>query len=104
MHALHGNTSAAAGVIAGYADDADEDLEGLGELTEDDRMELMLGDTPLRIPLLVLWQGDDGSAAVAVPAGRSPAVPNFRSAWWSAWRCPAAAGHEGERAFCAAEQ
>ncbi len=40
IHALHGDSPAAAGVLAGCTDDFDEDLGGLCEITEGDRMKL----------------------------------------------------------------
>ncbi len=76
MHALHGNTAAAAGggLMVGLDADYDDDLEGLGELEHDERYELevSVGGAVRLMPFIALWQSDDGSAAAAVPAWAVP--------------------------------
>ena len=74
MHALHGNQAARDGAMVDLDGDFDGDLEGLGELEYDERyeLEILMNGIPIVTPMIVLWQADDGSAAVAVPAWAIP--------------------------------
>ena len=66
MHALHGTGAAG----EEFDDDLAQEYDGLGDLTEDEMLELDVDvDGQVRVmPLMVLWHADEGGASVCVPA------------------------------------
>ncbi len=76
-HAERGKGMAGAdGVVIGLGEKFDEGLEGWGEVDGDEMRELdvELGGQRRTMPMMVLWQDDDGHAAAAVPGWACPGM------------------------------